>query len=111
MVQSKRIALYVLYAIIIVLVVWGLVEIFKPSSSNTVHKTSSSTSTPATPAKNNSSSTKSSAPAGSSRGQTTISNTGTRNGALTNTGPGDVVGLFAVTSIISAVLWRRKLVR
>ncbi len=105
--SRKQALIYGLYCIIIAVFVVVIVLIFQP------HKTNTGTSTHPT--------TKTQQAAGSETaraGNAQITNKGaaaakdgsqTTPKTLNNTGPGNVIGLFAAASLIGAWFWRRRL--
>jgi len=110
--KEKKTILYLLYCLIAVVVIVGGVIIFRPSHTNpsvTPHSTAAShhSSTGVTAGKGGAQiATKNSSSANAS---STKSNAA--NPALNNTGPGNVIAVFIVASILGAWFWRRKQLR
>lgn len=113
-VRYKSIFLYIIYIIIVGALVLSIGLAFRnqhtqtPTPVTRTHATNHPAGSSANRAGNSKLST--TAPGGSNKTSSTPT-AATPSATLTNTGPGDVVGLFVATSLISAMLWRRKLMR
>jgi hypothetical protein len=104
--STRRIVLYVTYAVLVIAfgVVIGLAFQSSPSPKHTASNAPKHTaSKPASPPSTASSSKPSPKP-------TTSAPNGPANPQLANSGPGDVIGIFVLTSVLAAIAhWRFRL--
>lgn len=117
--RAKRITVYVLYCVVVLALIGALALIYRPHNARPVavtHRSNSAathkpvgviagkggsthiTTSPKSTTKSSSGANQTATPA-----ETTA--------PLSNTGPGNVIGLFAAVSVLGAWLWRRKLIR
>lgn len=117
--RSKQMLLYILYIIIVGALIFAVYLGFRPQASQnktpneatkgTVAPIGGSTSLaiPNGSSSGSSSSTSSTSPKSSSN----TASTSTSTVSLSNTGPGNVIGVFAVSSVVGTLVYRRKLLR
>ncbi len=118
--RDKRTIVYGLYCVIVVLLIIAIALIYRPHNhpvASTVHQHSTQRH-PAGASAGNSGSTPL-AVNGNGKGTnriTSVSNTPPSSSTasqapLSNSGPGNIFGLFALVSVLGAWVWRRKLIR
>ena len=113
--RDRRTLLFVAYCAIVALLIIGIALIFRPNHSqpttakhSTTTKSHSVGSSVAGSGNSKLPSSSSSSTAAHPAAHSTATQTTT---ALSNSGPGNVIGLFAAASIVGALFWRHKLVR
>jgi hypothetical protein len=110
-IRNKRTTVYIAYCLIIVALIAMVSLIYNPHHPNhkqpVIHRTITSTQQNPAGKSTTTAGTTHITVTGSAKG-TAASTTSTK---LNNTGPGNVVGLFALVSVLGAWLYRRKLIR
>lgn len=115
--RAGKITLYVVYFAIVVALGGFIIHSArsnspaKPKKSTTSqHQQSASSTKPKVAAKSNTAFAGSAVAQTGSSSSTPASTAGSNQGSLANTGPGNVFGLFTGTSLLGALIYRRRLV-
>src|SRR5580700_11339923 len=123
-VRDKKTTIYLLYCVVVVLLIIAIAYIYRPNNKKVSTHTSGHTPTTKQHPAGTSAGKGGSTPiavngngkgdqhiSGVSSAPSTASTTTTSQPALSNSGPGNVIGFFVLASVVGTLAWRRKLIR